>query len=70
MQTKQNKSKLIYSLTLDDVLQVMDNEDVQIKLNQKHIQFLKETVAKYIDWEQAISCALSDLSETKSNESI
>lgn len=60
-----NKNKTIYKLTVEDILNVMEENDIDIKLTDKNIRFIEDKVGDMIDWYGAIEFALNKLTEQK-----
>ncbi len=56
-----NTDRIIYELSVQDILTVIEEEDLDIDLQVEDIDLIEEKVAEYIDWHAAISNALADL---------
>lgn len=55
-----DKEKVIYSLSVEDILTVMEDNDMKIKLNEQDIKFIEDKIGDIIDWRGAIESALWD----------
>jgi hypothetical protein len=60
-----NKNKTIYKLTIEDILNVMEENDIDIKLTNKNVRFIEDKVGDMIDWRGAIEFALSELNNVE-----
>lgn len=60
-----DKEKIIYQLSVEDILTVIEDNDVRIKIKQEDIPFIEEKVGDIIDWRGAIEFALLDLINSK-----
>lgn len=56
-----NTRKIIYSLCVKDILTVMEDEEIDIKLSGKDIKFFEDKVGDMIDWRGTIEFALNEL---------
>ena len=56
------KDKIIYSLSVADI-QTVALEELDRELNRKEIKEVENHIGKYIDWYDAISNAINDMSE-------
>jgi len=59
-------SKIIYSLNIEDVQNVAE-EELERALTKKELKIVEDKLGDYIDWYEAISLALDDA--VKSQES-
>ena len=55
-----NKEKVIYSLSVEDILNVIKENNMKINLNEKNVKFIEDKVGDIIDWRGAIEFALSE----------
>ncbi len=60
-----DEGKIIYSLSIEDILTVMEDDNIKLKLSPKDIDFIEEKVGDIIDWRGAILSALYELKEEK-----
>lgn len=64
-----NKNKVIYSLSVDDILTVMeDNDNLKINLNENTVNFIQDKIGDIIDWRGAIEFALFEYKNKKQEE--
>lgn len=63
-----NKEKIIYLLSVEDILTVIEDSEIRIKINQKDIPFIEEKIGDIIDWRGAIEYALFELSNSKKSK--
>ncbi|HOE63014.1 MAG TPA: hypothetical protein PKW18_06865 [Candidatus Sumerlaeota bacterium] len=56
-----NKERIIYSLSVEDIMNVMDENNIKLKLNEKNIRLIEDIIGDTIDWRGAIEFALSEL---------
>jgi len=59
------KEKVIYSLSVEDILTVIEDNNWDIKIKKKDIPFIEEKVGDIIDWRGAIQFALWELNDSK-----
>lgn len=52
------KDRIIYSLSLEDILTVIKENDMDIDLDERKINFIQDKVGDIIDWRGAIEFAL------------
>lgn len=52
-------SKIIYSLNIEDVQNVAE-EELGRELTKKELKIVEDKVGDYIDWHEAINLALND----------
>ena len=62
--SKLDIERKIYELSIEDILMVMEEEDIELELNEKNISFLEQKIGELIDWRTPISIALSDLEDS------
>ena len=61
-----DNEKVIYSLCVEDILTVrIEDNDIEIKLNQKDVEFIKDKIGDIIDWRGSIEFALWELTIRK-----
>ncbi|MBU2445724.1 MAG: hypothetical protein KJ666_09150 [Bacteroidetes bacterium] len=60
-----NKDKIIYQLSVEDILTVIKDNDIRIKIKEEDIHFIEEKVGDIIDWRGAIEFALFELIKSK-----
>lgn len=53
-----NKEKVIYSLSVEDILEVIQENNIKITLDEEKIKFIQDKVGDIIDWRGAIEFAL------------
>lgn len=63
-----DNEKVIYSLCVEDILTAMEDNDIEIKLDQKDIKFIEDKIGDIIDWRGAIEFALWELRNRKQNK--
>jgi len=61
-------SKIIYSLNIDDVQNVAEQE-LERELTKKELKIVEDKVGDYIDWHEAISLALNDAVSSQKSKS-
>jgi len=60
--------QVIYSLNIEDVLMVIEENDMDIELDESDISFIEDKVGEMIDWRSAIEYALSELENHKAKK--
>ena len=60
-----NKEKVIYSLSVEDILTVIEDNNWDIKIKKEDIPFIKKKVGDIIDWRGAIEFALQEIKDSK-----
>lgn len=60
-----NKEKIIYSLSVEDVFTVIEDNNWNIKIKKEDISFIEEKVGDMIDWRGAIESALWELKNSR-----
>ena len=63
-----NKDKVIYSLSVEDILTVIKENNMKINLNEKKVKFIEDKIGDIIDWREAIEFALFEYKREHSNE--
>ncbi len=53
-----NKNKVIYSLSIEDILNVIEENNMKINLNENTIKFIQDKVGDIINWRGSIEFAL------------
>jgi hypothetical protein len=53
-----NKNKVIYSLSIEDILNVMEENNMKINLNENTVKFIQDKVGDIINWRESIEFAL------------
>ncbi|OIO74309.1 MAG: hypothetical protein AUJ85_05960 [Elusimicrobia bacterium CG1_02_37_114] len=56
-----DNEKVIYSLCVEDILTVIEENDMKIELDKQDIKFIEDRIGDMIDWRGAIEFALLDL---------
>lgn len=52
------RNKVIYSLSVEDILNVIQENNMNITLDEEKIKFIQDKVGDIIDWRGAIEFAL------------
>jgi hypothetical protein len=60
-----NKDKVIYSLSVEDILTVIEENNLKIILDEKMVKFIEDKVGDIIDWRGAIEFALYECKNKK-----
>lgn len=60
-----DKEKVIYSLSVEDILTVIEDNNWDIKIKKEDIPFIEEKIGDIIDWRGAIEFALWELKGSK-----
>lgn len=60
-----DNEKVIYSLCVEDIFAVIEDNDIKIKLNQKDVESIEDKIGDIIDWRGAIEFALWELTIRK-----
>jgi len=60
-----NKDKVIYSLSVEDILNVIEENNLKIILDEKMVKFIEDKVGDIIDWRGAIEFALYECKNKK-----
>lgn len=66
---KMDNKKAIYSLCVEDILTVIEENDMNMKLNEQDIKFIEDKTGDMIDWRGTIEFALSCLKITSRRQS-
>ncbi|MEW6607230.1 MAG: hypothetical protein AB1414_07205 [bacterium] len=62
------KNRIIYSLSVEDILNVIEENNMDINLDEKMVKFIQDKVGDIIDWREAIEFALFEYKRKYSNE--
>ncbi len=60
-----DKEKIIYQLSVEDIFNIIEDNDLNLQPSEKDISFIEEKVGNYIDWRGAIENALWELQSSK-----
>jgi len=60
-----DKEKVIYSLSVEDILTVIKDNNWDIKIKKEDVPFIEEKVGDIIDWRGAIEFALREIKDSK-----
>jgi hypothetical protein len=60
-----NKDKVIYSLSVEDILTIIEENNLEIILDEKMVKFIEDKVGDIIDWRGAIEFALYECKNKK-----
>ena len=60
-----DEEKIIYQLSVEDILTVIEDNDLNVQLSETDIAFIEEKIGNYIDWRGAIEDALWELKRSK-----
>lgn len=60
-----NKEKIIYSLSVEDIFTVIEDNDIKIKLTKQDVKFIEDKIGEIIDWRGAIESALWEVNNKK-----
>jgi IS4 transposase len=60
-----NKEKIIYSLSVEDIFTVIEDNNWNIKIKKEDIPFIEEKVGDMINWRGAIEFALCELKDSR-----
>ncbi len=60
-----DKDKVIYSLSVEDILNVIEENNLKIILDEKMVKFIEDKVGDIIDWRGAIEFALYECKNKK-----
>jgi hypothetical protein len=53
-----NKDKVIYSLSVEDILTIIEENNLKIILDEEMVKLIEDKVGDIIDWRGAIEFAL------------
>lgn len=57
--------QIIYSVNVEDVLNVIEEDEMDIELEKSDIPFVEDKVGEMMDWRSAIEYALAELEKQK-----
>lgn len=57
--------KIIYSLCVEDIFTVIEDNDIKIKLTKQDVKFIEDKIGEIIDWRGAIESALWEVNNKK-----
>lgn len=57
--------KIIYSLCVEDIFTVIEDNDIKIKLTKQDVKFIEDKIGEIIDWRRAIESALWEVNNKK-----
>lgn len=57
--------KIIYSLCVEDIFTVIEDNDMKIKLTKQDVKFIEDKIGEIIDWRGAIESALWEVNNKK-----
>jgi len=60
-----DKEKIIYQLSVEDIFNIIDDNDLNLQLSETDITFIEEKIGNYIDWRGAIENTLWELQSFK-----
>lgn len=60
-----DKDKIIYQLSVKDILIVIEDNELKIKINESDIHLLEDRIGNFIDWRGAIEFALMELENSR-----
>ncbi len=60
-----NKEKIIYQLSVEDIFNIIEDNDLNLQPSETDITFIEEKVGHYIDWRGAVESALWELQNSK-----
>lgn len=63
-----NKEKVIYSLSVEDILNVIKENNLKIKLNERKVKFIEDKIGDIIDWRGAIEFAIFEYKNKSKRE--
>ena len=63
-----DKDKIIYQLSVKDILSVIEDNELKIKINESDINLLEDKIGNFIDWRGAIEFALMELENSKEKQ--
>ncbi|MEW6103946.1 MAG: hypothetical protein AB1630_09090 [bacterium] len=62
------RNRVIYSLSVEDILDVIEENKMDINLDEEGVKFIEEKVGDIIDWRGAIEFALFKYKREYGNE--
>ncbi len=63
-----DKDKIIYQLSVEDILTVIEDNELKIKINESDIHLLEDRIGNFIDWRGAIEFALIELENSRKKQ--
>jgi hypothetical protein len=63
-----DKDEIIYQLTVKDILTVIEDNELKIKINKSDIHLLEDRIGNFIDWRGAIEFALMELENSREKQ--
>ena len=63
-----DKDKTIYQLSVKDILIVIEDNELKIKINESDIHLLEDRIGNFIDWRGAIEFALMELENSRKKQ--
>ncbi len=60
-----NSERIIYQLSTEDILNLIEEDEIDLELDEKDIDFIEQKVGENIDWRGAIEFALFELKQIK-----
>lgn len=63
-----DKDKIIYQLSVKDILTVIEDNELKIKINESDIHLLEDRIGNFIDWHGAIEFALMELENLRKKQ--
>lgn len=63
-----NKDKIIYQLSVEDILTVIEDNELKIKIKESDIPLLEDRIGNFIDWRGAIEFALMELKNSREKQ--
>jgi hypothetical protein len=63
-----DREQEIYKLIVEDIFMVIEDNEMDIKIEESDILFIEEKVGEIIDWRSAIEIALWELKNKKAEK--
>ena len=63
-----DREQEIYKLIVEDIFMVIEDNEMDIKIEEPDISFIEEKVGEMIDWRSAIEIALWELKNKKAEK--
>ena len=63
-----DREQEIYKLIVEDIFMVIEDNEMDIKIEESDIPFIEEKVGEIIDWRSAIEIALLELKNRKTEK--
>jgi hypothetical protein len=60
-----DKEKIIYQLSVEDIFNVIEENELDVQLSEADITFIEEKIGNYINWFESIDHALWELKRSK-----